>query len=98
MTGSFICFATIGGIIVSLMFEWLKHWRHVGLYFMLPLFILELLGFAFIYEDTPLSLLKTKDVNKVCAALNRIGRINKGEDNLISEAEIQEYLFQEGER
>ena len=37
-------------------------------------------------------------MNKICASLNRIGRINKGENNLVSEAEIEEYLQQEEER
>ena len=60
--------------------------------------MLVLLGLICLFEDTPLSLLKTKNVQKICASLNRIGRINKGEDNLVSEAEIEEYLQQEEER
>ena len=43
-------------------------------------------------------MLKTKNAEKICATLNWIGRINKGEDNLISEEEIEEYLEQEEER
>ena len=98
MAGSFACCETIGGIISSLVFSWVKHWRYASLYCILLPFALVLIGFIFLYEDTPMSLLRTKNVEKICASLNRIGRINKGEDNLVSEAEIQEYLQQEEER
>ena len=65
---------------------------------MLIPFALQLVCFLLIYEDAPLSLLKTKNTKKICASLNRIGRINKGKDDLISEQEIEEYLWQEEER
>ena len=41
-----------------------------------------------VFEDTPQSLLKTKTAKEICESLNRIGRINSGEDNLVSEEEV----------
>ena len=60
MTGSFICWETLGGIISSLVFSWVKHWRYASIYCILLPFVLLLIGFFFLYEDTPMSLLKTK--------------------------------------
>ena len=83
---------TTGGIVLSYFYTLVKHWRFMTLYFQLiPSAILLLITF-FLLEDPPESLLKTKDSERIRQALNKIGRINKGEDNLINEREVQEYL------
>ena len=73
LTGSLICCQTVDGIVSSLVFSWVKHWRYASLYCILLPFVLLLIGFIFLYEDTPMSLLKTKNWEKICASLNRIG-------------------------
>ena len=61
---------------------------------LLPLTLLLLLT-IFIFQDTPYSLLKSKSAKEICESLNRIGRINKGIDNLVSEEEVIEFLEEE---
>ena len=46
----------------------------------------------FFFQDTPQSLLKTKTAKEICQAINKIGRINKGEDNIVTEEEVEEFL------
>ena len=46
----------------------------------------------FFFQDTPQSLLKTKTAEEICQAINKIGRINKGEDNIVTEEEVDEFL------
>ena len=75
---------SFGGILVSLMYGWVKDWRYVSLYLILiPGIIMWIITFLFV-EDTPYSLIKSKSVAEICRSLNRIGKINKGEDNLIT--------------
>ena len=83
---------TTGGIILSYFYTLVKHWRFMTLYFQLIPSILLLLATFFLLEDPPESLLKTKNLERIRNALNKIGRINTGEDNIISEREIEEYL------
>ena len=64
----------------------------MALYTCLIPYTLLFIGLIFFFEDTPQSLLKTKTAKEICQALNRIGKVNKGEDNIISEQEVEEFL------
>ena len=85
----------VGGMILSFAYGQIKEWRTVSVYFLLiPLVILLILVFLF-FEDTPYSLLKSKTAKEISESLNRIGKINTGEDNLVSEEEIVVLLEEE---
>ena len=89
---------TIGGILTPVFYEAINNWRLFTLYFQLLPSILVFLVIFFIFEDTPQSMMKTGECDDICKALNRIGKINKGQSNIVSREEIEEYLREERKR
>ena len=71
------------------MYGLIKDWRQVTLYFICISYTIMFLLVLFIFQDTPQSLLKTKTAKEICAALNRIGKMNLGEENIIDEEEVE---------
>ena len=84
MIGTLMGGSTAGGLLCSFAFEELKDWRLVGYCLVISSSLLFITTFIFL-EETPKFLMKTKNTKKVCEALNRIGKINTGMDNLVSE-------------
>ena len=67
----------LGGIAGSFTYQWLKHWRHVTLYFcFLPFALLCLLSCIFL-RDTPRHLLRKNTAPSATESLNFIARINR---------------------
>ena len=67
---------SIGAIIGPLAYQWLRHWRHVILYFsFLPFALLSLLCCVFL-RDTPRYLLRKCTTTQAAKSLNFIARIN----------------------
>ena len=85
MIGSLMGGTTLGGLLSSFAFEELKDWRLVGSYCLIVSSSLLFIVTYIFLEETPKFLLKTKNGQKVCIALNRIGKINTGIDNLVTE-------------
>ena len=82
--------ATLVGFFISgcLFAGWIwneiHHWKTATLYLLLIPHVVIFIFSFFFFEDTPQSLIKTKTAEEICISLNRIGRINLGEDNLIT--------------
>ena len=96
-TGSLIIGSTVAGMLVPLGYVLVPHWRYFSLYFVLIPAVLIFLCSWLILEDTPHELMKTKDAAEICRVLNRIGNINKGEPNLVTEEEVRDYLHRQSE-
>ena len=75
---------TCGGLFVTQMYGLIKDWRQVTLYFICISYLIMFLLVFFFFQDTPQSLLKTKTASEICQALNKIGKINLGVENIVS--------------
>ena len=79
----------VSGILVGLLYWALKDWRIIIIIFCcVPCFIL-LLVMIFFLEETPKFLITKGTPEKAEKALNKIGKINTGESNLITQEDIE---------
>ena len=82
----------IGGIVVSSVYGVVPHWRAMSTYFLVFPNMLLFVWMLLLLEDTPQSMLRNMGIEEVCLALNRIGWINSGEEDLIDEEEVELYM------
>ena len=75
-------FFTLGAMIITFFFSVIDSWRINWICLVTVPAIIELLLLIFYIEETPQFLLK-KGVAVTKKALNRIGRINKNQDNIL---------------
>lgn len=83
---------TLSAVVISLAYNYLQNWRSVTLCLLVLVSALILFLTVFFLEDSPSSMIKSRNVAYTCSILNRIGKINKGEENIISEEEVEEYF------
>lgn len=81
-----IAFA-LGGIFVGIIYWVFPYWRLINIIFILIPCLVEQGLFLFYFEETPKFLLG-KGVGTCLKAMNRIGRINTGVKNILTEEEI----------
>lgn len=77
------------GVLVGIFYWIIRDWRYVTIFFCGVLGIIVLFLFIFYVEETPKFLITKKGVQKSIKALNRIGRINLGKSDLITEEDIK---------
>ena len=85
-----IAFAA-GGIMVGIFYWIIPNWLLINIIFLLIPSIIELLLIIFYFEETPKFLLK-KGVKETMRALNRIGKINKKVNFLVSEEDVENVM------
>jgi MFS family permease len=80
-------FFCLGAMIITLFFYLISEWRTNWLILVTGPAVVEMVLLWYYIEETPQFLVK-KGVNQTLKAMNRIGKINKGKDDILDEDDV----------